>query len=114
MRRMTATHLLIAVAVVVACLLFSAVAHAAPATLPAAEQTIGRWLWWPIWARDANSAQCTTDEKVRREGRASVRIEHTGKDDWALNPKSYDFGERAFKTADGSEIAPGGMKAEGI
>jgi hypothetical protein len=60
-----------------------------PAGSLAPRQVIDQWQWWPIWAREPNAAQYATDKDVLHEGRPSVRVVHAGKDDWALNPRSY-------------------------
>src|SRR5512133_3059656 len=68
---------------------------AASTSAPAVGQVIDRWQWAPPWARQAGAAKSATDEQVRHDGRASIRIEYGGPDDWSLNPQTYGDGQRA-------------------
>ena len=50
---------------------------------------IDQWQWRPLWARQAEAIKSVEDDQVRHDGRASIRIEHIGKEDWSLNPETY-------------------------
>ncbi len=43
--------------------------------------------WTDLWTRDRDAGTVGLDRKVRREGRASVRIDHRGQEDWSLAPR---------------------------
>jgi hypothetical protein len=40
--------------------------------------------WSPLWTRETSSGTATIDRAVVHAGKASVRIEHTGRGDWSL------------------------------
>jgi hypothetical protein len=67
----------------------------APTTTPVTGQAIDQWQWHPLWSRQADAIKSATDDQVRHDGRASIRIEHTGKDDWSLAPDTYGDRQRA-------------------
>jgi hypothetical protein len=80
----------------------------APTSNPAAGQVIEQWQWRPLWARQAEAIKSATDDQVRHDGRASIRIEHTGQQDWSLAPDTC--GDRqparmAVKEGDLLEVA---------
>jgi hypothetical protein len=44
--------------------------------------------WSQVWSRDANAARVRPDADVRHAAAASLRIEHTGNNDWSLTPET--------------------------
>ncbi len=58
----------------------------ASSSAPASGQVIDRWHWLPLWARQADAVKSAIDDKVRHDGGPSLRIEHTGREDWSLSP----------------------------
>ena len=80
----------------------------APTGAPSAGQVIDHWHWWPLWARQADAIKSATDDHVRHDGRASIRIEHTGREDWSLGPETYGGNQPArlaVKEGDLLEVA---------
>jgi hypothetical protein len=61
------------------------VAAALPAA-PAPDDPLAPW--HPFWSREQGKGQATVDTAVTHDGRPTIRIEHRGKEDWSLAPKS--------------------------
>jgi len=40
--------------------------------------------WQPLWTRTPNSGTASVDTDLRRDGRQSVRVEHSGSQDWSF------------------------------
>jgi hypothetical protein len=70
---------------------------ASPPSAPlAAQQVVRQWQWQPlIWTRQPGAAKVAPDDNVPHDGRPSTRIEHTGANDWSLQPVSYGSGQPA-------------------
>ncbi len=41
--------------------------------------------WHGLWARQKGAASVAVDGRARRDGRPTLRVEHTGREDWSLN-----------------------------
>jgi hypothetical protein len=39
-----------------------------------------------LWARDKAAATVVRDDQARHDGRATIRVDHTGAKDWSLEP----------------------------
>ena len=59
---------------------------AALAAAPASDDPLAPW--HPFWSRETGAGQAVVDKTVVHGGRPTIRIEHRGKDDWSLAPKS--------------------------
>lgn len=57
-------------------------AFSAETTQPADTDRLSAWQ--PLWSREKDTARAAVDSDMLREGHPSVRINHTGKRDWAL------------------------------
>jgi len=49
-------------------------------------EVVATWDWQPLWARAEGAATQAIDAAVARDGRPSLRIEHTAARDWSLYP----------------------------
>jgi len=56
---------------------------------------------WRIWSRQAGAATLSIDAEVRQSGKQSGRVEHTGTEDWSLEPQE----RLAAKAGDIFELA---------
>ena len=73
-----------------ATLVVSAASAAAPADarIPGFEPAAGTNLQWTaVWSRDSGAATAETDGRTRREATQSLRIVHTGSNDWSVTPE---------------------------